>query len=180
MYHPLWMQLTPGCKTPPQPILSSPMRQSRFHVTSYATAASAYFFSSVSWIALSVLILLHEYTKTGDVLRIRVELWTGIAQLRDWAPDRDRRKVSGLSFYYRVNFLCWVILRYPFRVERIQRMSQHKKCTEKILVILLKVQVAGYSWTHIHPTYVASNETAKLGCLWKPIEQPLDCLAEFC
>ena len=46
---------------------------------------------------------------------------------------------GGRIFFSRVNFLCWLLFWYPFhpRVTTVAR--------KKILVILPKVQVAGYS-----------------------------------
>ena len=59
---------------------------------------------------------------------------------------------GGRIFFSRVDFLCWLLFRYPFhpRVTTVAR--------KKIPVILPKVQVAGYSWTRIHLTYVAFIE----------------------
>ena len=44
----------------------------------------------------------------------------------------------------------------------------YRSSTWNIPVILPKVQVAGYSYTHMHPTYVASNNTVNwrmVGCM---------------
>ena len=40
---------------------------------------------------------------------------------------------------------------------------RYRWCTYKILVILPKVQVAGYSYTHMPPAYVALNSDSRLG-----------------
>ena len=47
-------------------------------------------------------------------------------------------------FFSGVNFLCWLLFLYPFhpRVTAVAR--------KKILAILPKVQVAGYSWTRMY------------------------------
>ena len=79
---------------------------------------------------------------------------TGIAQ---WLEHRTRdRKFAGSNpcrsggriFFSRVDFLCWLLFRYPF----------HRSGTYKIPVIPPKVRVAGYSWTRMHLTYVALHE----------------------
>ena len=83
---------------------------------------------------------------------------TGIAQ---WLERRARdQKVAGSSpaapgriFFSRVNFLCVLILiSYPFH-PRVTAVSR-----KKISVILPKMQVTGYTLTHMQPTYVAWNE----------------------
>ena len=69
----------------------------------------------------------------------------GIAQwlerrTRDWkAAGSNPCWNGGRIFFSRVDFLCWLLFRYPFhpRVTTVAR--------KKIPVILPKVQVAGYS-----------------------------------
>ena len=78
----------------------------------------------------------------------------GIAQ---WLEHRTRDwKVAGSNpcwnggriFFSRVDFLCWLLFRYPFhpRVTTVARKKSRSFCQ--------KVQVAGYSQTLIHLTYV--------------------------
>ena len=71
-------------------------------------------------------------------------------------PGSSPRRSGGGIFFPRVNFLCWLLFRYPFhpRVTAVAR--------KKILDILPKMQVAGYSYTHMHPTYVALTEYTEL------------------
>ena len=76
---------------------------------------------------------------------LRLVMGAGIAQ---WLERRTRDwKVAGSNpcwnggriFFSRVDFLCWLLFRYPFhpRVTTVAR--------KKFPVILPKVQVAGYS-----------------------------------
>ena len=88
------------------------------------------------------------------------QIWgAGIAQ---WSEHWTHyRKVAGLGlgrsgrniFFSRVGFLCQLLFQYPFHPHGVA-------VAWKILVILPKVQVAGYSSTHMlqHPTYVALHE----------------------
>ena len=67
---------------------------------------------------------------------------------------RDR-KVSGSSAAGsggKIFLSRWFLFRYPFypRVTAVERKT--------VPVIPPKVQVAGYSWAQVHPTYVAFHE----------------------
>ena len=97
------------------------------------------------------------------------------AEIAQWLERRTRgRKVAGSSpgrvagfkkkkkkkNLSRVNFMCWSFISVSVPPP-CYRSSKYK-----IPVILPKVQVAGYSWTRMHPTYVALHKvTWWHGCM---------------
>ena len=90
----------------------------------------------------------------------------GIAQCLE-RRTRDR-KVAGSNpcwscgrvFFSRVNFLCWLLFRYPFhpRITAVARKRPRSFCP--------KAQAAGYSLTRIHLTYMALHEVTRCMVVW--------------
>ena len=75
-----------------------------------------------------------------------------IAQCLDhWTHDRKVPVPAGGRIFSRVNFLCWLL---SVSVPPLCYCSNMRK----IPVVLPEVQVAGYSYTPNHPTYVALQE----------------------
>ena len=79
----------------------------------------------------------------------------GIAQwLEHWTHDQKILSLSlgrsgGRTFFSRVNLLCWLLFWYPFHPHVTAVVCKRSP------LFCQKAQMAGYSSTHIHPTYVA-------------------------
>ena len=97
--------------------------------------------------------------------RLAAKRWRVISN----SEHRTRHwKVAGLNpcrsgwriFFSVVSFLCWLLFRYPFlpRVTAVARKRSRLFCP--------KVQVAGYSQTRMHLTYVALHEMTLWMVVW--------------
>ena len=78
----------------------------------------------------------------------------------------DVRRGGGRIFFSRVDFLCRLLFRYPFHL-RVTAVARKRS-----LSFFQKVQVAGYSQTRMHLTYVALHEVTWRMVVW--------CTQNFC
>ena len=92
--------------------------------------------------------------------------WAGIAQwlehrTRDWkVVGSNPCRSSGRIFFSRVDFLCWLLFRYPFhpRVTAVARKRSRSFCQKCRWQVTAK--------THIHLTYVALHDVTWSMVVW--------------